>query len=276
VLDLEIATMFTLRIPLTLAAVDSIKADLRQACPDVKSSHRAEAVARGLGFRTNAALLAALRAPNSAMGMADGGAFTAYLAEHAFEVPPIEFYRAIGRSAMRAVLDREERLTWSGIGVGRPDRKSDGQWETIFEHHDRFLARRAEILDHRVIEEFLLALAFLAKVKTTKTVRPDTDSYRLKHIAENYSCNYAEGEPLGPSYVSNGALIAAAIHLGFRYRKYLDDLGYDYPNVTFSLSQRCLDDLDCEIRPNGARAQDRARRAEERRSGGPFGRWVAA
>ena len=53
--------MFDLRIPVTLANIKMIKANLLRALPDVKSSHRVEAMARGFGFSTNAALCAALK-----------------------------------------------------------------------------------------------------------------------------------------------------------------------------------------------------------------------
>ena len=55
--------MFVLRIPVTLSAIELIKADLTKHLSEVKSSHRVEAIGRGLGFRTYAALLAASRSP---------------------------------------------------------------------------------------------------------------------------------------------------------------------------------------------------------------------
>ena len=119
--------------------------------------------------------------------------------------------------------------------------------------------------DHAT-EQFLLSLAFLARVQPTKTIRPYTNSYWLKHIAENYGCTYPEGHELGPQYVSNPALIAAAIHAGFEYKTYVDELGYDSLNVRFNMSKTSLVDLDCAFRPNGGQAQDRGRRAEMRKS----------
>jgi hypothetical protein len=74
--------------------------------------------------------------------------------------------------------------------------------------------------------------------KRTKTVRSGNGSYRLKHVAENYVCAYPEGEKLGPDYVPNGMLIAAALHMGFKYKTHVDDLGYDTQNATFNMSRR--------------------------------------
>lgn len=264
--------MFTLQIPLTSAALDAIKADLRASLPEVKSSHRVEAAARGLGFRSHAALLMALKSPDSNLVAADGSTFRDYLTAHGFDAGAKPFFTAIARVAMRGVMEQEPKLAWNGIGAGRIERRADGTRPTAREHFTAFQARRQDLLQDRVIEEFLRALVFLPRVVRTKTVRNEAHSYRLKHIAENLACTYPDGDVLGPHYVSNGALIAAALHLGFRYRTFLDDLGYDSPNVTFNMSKRSLDDLDCEIRPDGARAEVRRRLEENRRYGWPFSR----
>ena len=197
--------MFTLNISVTSAGLDAIKAELTRTLPKVKSSHRCEAVARGLGFRTYAALLTATRSPGPAIATAHGEAFSAYLADHRFDVPPLPFYRAVARVEIRAVLDRIPKLTMHGIGVGRPRRMEDGKWEDRREHHARVLESREAFLSDHATEQFLLSLAFLARVQPTKTIRPYTNSYWLKHIAENYGCTYPEGHELGPQYVSNAA-----------------------------------------------------------------------
>jgi hypothetical protein len=41
--------MFVLRIPVTLSAVEQIKSGLTKSLPEVKSSHRVEALGRSLG-----------------------------------------------------------------------------------------------------------------------------------------------------------------------------------------------------------------------------------
>lgn len=145
---------------------------------------------------------------------------------------------------------------------GRPKRKEDGKWEDPREQYARVMESRGEFFEGHAAEEFLLSLAFLSQVHPTKTIRPNTSSYWIKHIAENFVCAYPEGDKLGPQYVSNGALIAAAIHAGFIFKTHTDELGYDSLNVSFNMSRRFLDDLDCKIRPTGARAQERQRREE--------------
>jgi hypothetical protein len=57
-------------------------------------------------------------------------------------------------------------------------------------------------------------------------------------------------------------LIAAAVHAGFKYKTYVDDFGYDLPNVNFNMSKRSIDELDFEIRPNMAATPHRIRRGQ--------------
>jgi hypothetical protein len=47
---------------ITLTDIEHMKGALRASLPDVKSSHRVEALARGLGWLTNASMRAALAA----------------------------------------------------------------------------------------------------------------------------------------------------------------------------------------------------------------------
>ncbi len=252
----EDATVFALRTPITIANLVEIKTDLAKALPQVKSSHRVEAFARGIGFRTHAALLAAAQSQHQIFGNANGSVFVSYLADHRFDIEPIHFYRVAARVAMRTVLEQVPKLTASGIGAGHRNRNPDGTLETWSEYHARFLKWHAELTHDFAIEEFLRALAFVQRVQAVKTIR-NCNSYGLKHMAENYICTYPEGAPLGPHYVSNGALIAAAVHAGFRYKTYVDDFGYVSLNVSFNMSKRSLDDLNHEIR----QGRDRRRAA---------------
>lgn len=50
-------------VSLTSASITTLKTSLRSEFPDVKSSHLTEALAHALGFRTNAALVAAMTGP---------------------------------------------------------------------------------------------------------------------------------------------------------------------------------------------------------------------
>lgn len=256
--------MFVLRISVTSLVVEKIKAELTKSLPDVKSSHRVEALGRGLGFRTYAALRSALHSDTPITVAVTAGIFSAYLKEHGFEVERPHLYRAAAQAAIQNILDTVPRLHIHGIGFGRPQRNADGLRQTPQQQYAEFLERRQECLGQDAAEAFLRSLALLARVKPTKTIRSGTGSYRLKHIAENYACTYPEGEALGPDYVPNGMLIAAALHMGFKYKTHVDDLGYDTQNASFNMSKVVIDDLDVEIRPRSGFAQDRARAREMR------------
>lgn len=243
--------MFALRIPVTLAAIDTIKLGLGKAMPQVKSSHRIEAAARGLGFQSHAAMRATVKTSGCAHATANWEPFVDYLEQKGFEVDASRFYTSCARVAMDAALLTVPRLTIFGIDTGRLERNPDGSIETLAQHRERVWQARAELRDDDGAEQFLLSLALMARIKPIKTIS-DSSSYWVKHIAENYTCTYPHGTRLGPSYVANGSLIAAAAHAGFVVREFPDS-----PNAVFNMSRRSLIDLDCEARPTGAYAEQR-------------------
>jgi hypothetical protein len=237
---LEDAPVFTLKIPVTPTSLDAIKAELTRTLSAVKSSHRCEAIARGLGFHTYAAIRAATQSPDPIIGTVEAAAFNSYLAEHGFEVSALPFYGACVRVALRAVMKKVPTLTAFGIGIGDPRRNADGSRESALERESRFTAGREELLDDQLVEPFLLSLAMLARIEPTKTFYTGTSSYGLKHVAERYACTYPDGTPLGPQYVTNGIFIAAAVHAGFDIKTYKDARGSVSPNVSFNMSKRSL------------------------------------
>jgi len=255
--------VFTLSIAITASNLDTIKLALTKALPDVKSSHRCEAIARGLGFRTYASLLEEVRSGREPVATADGAAFRQYLASQDFNVGSLAFYRAAGFAALKSVAEAHPRLTNHGIGIG-PPRNAGGYWQTAAERRSRFAEGRADLVSESSVEPFLLSLAFVQRVERTKSIRPSTNSYWLKHIAENYACTYPDGGELGPRYVANGLLIAAAMQAGFQIKTFIDDHGYESINAGFNMSKSSLYELDCEIRPDGARAQSRRARERQR------------
>lgn len=261
-----------LSIKLGPSSVDVMKGFMTRALPDVKSMHRCEALARGLGYRTYAALLAS----GDVTAGVDSGAFLGYLAEHGFEVEGYHVFRAAALSALHDVADAHPRLTVWGIGVGEYRRAENGRPETRQSYVERVRQARHALTSDVSTAPFLLSLALLQRLPSTGTVRPGPGSYRLKHIAENYACQYPSGEALGPQYVPNGLLIAAACHAGFRFKEYRsEESGVPEINVSFNMPKRAIVDLDCEIRPDGAAAQDRAARAEWRRQYRPLTKSLA-
>lgn len=80
-------------------------------------------------------------------------------------------------------------------------------------------------------DECSKALQFLTHVQKRKTNNPRVGtSYGLKHRAQGFIRSTA-GAP-SDGYVSNGALICAAVHLGFEPKH------WGSPNVTFNMSSR--------------------------------------
>jgi hypothetical protein len=69
-------------------------------------------------------------------------------------------------------------------------------------------------------DEVATAVAFLSFPKPIQT--PSVNSYSLKHAAENWGARHGMR-----AYISNGALIVAAVELGLAVRPY----GPDCPNV---------------------------------------------
>jgi hypothetical protein len=261
--------MFTLNLCFTFDRLEAIKDELTRVLPEVKSSHRCEALGRGLGFKTYASALTATKSGRVGVSTLCGNRFTNYLTDHGFGASAKSLYEAAAKIALRDIAERTPKLTVWGIGIQRPAPKQGGGWEDARDLNAKFVKARRELIDDSSVEPFLASLAFLARVTPTKTIRSGTGSYWLKHIAENYACTYPDGEELGPTYVPNGVFIAAALHGGFRMKTYVDDHGYDEPNVSFNMSRPGLEDLDCEIRPGGAYAE--ARRYKRRRaSGGVF------
>lgn len=255
--------MLELKIELNCSTLEAAKRELLNKLPQVKSSHRCEALGRGLGYGSYSAAKSASQNTSQSVTIS-GGAFHLYLRDHGFSVSPNVLYRAIGKVALAHVVEANEHLSVWGIGFGRSHRKPDGKWEDARERYTRFKENRAELLSDASVTPFLLSVALLERVARTKTIRKGTGSYWVKHIAENFDCTYPDGEKLGPHYVPNGVLIAAAIHSGFKQKSHFDELGYHSLNVTFNMSKPCLEDLDYVIRPDSSRSQDR-RRAEERR-----------
>ena len=190
---------------LSLIDVDAIKAQLLRLLPDVKSSHRVEALARGLGYGTNAALRADLSNGPQEREVIDD-AFAAYLAEHGFSdvredilKDAIECSRySVELSAIAAVLSKEPDLFPNGYRT--PNDK------------DEDVARsRASMLSSGYAGEFSRACEYLNQVGRRARVNKDATSYGWKHQVERFHKEQHDRN----TYVSNGMFIVAAIHLGF-------------------------------------------------------------
>jgi hypothetical protein len=81
-------------------------------------------------------------------------------------------------------------------------------------------------------EIFVKICDWLETVNIKKIKGINTSSYYIKHIVE---------EVIG-GYVSNGILIAAAIHYGFKYKLYDKN-----PNVNFNMSKRSIKNITKDL-----------------------------
>lgn len=86
--------------------------------------------------------------------------------------------------------------------------------------HKNFPENRADFLKRDAAEEFVRAAEWLAAEVARGTLGRSKGSYSLKHDAE---------EATG-GYISNGMLIAAAIHMGLKVRRIPDT-----PNAEISI-----------------------------------------
>lgn len=235
--------MFTLQILIAFPEqIDSIKADLTKYYPDIKSSHRVEALARALGFKTYAALRAAdLFWDGPIHAKIDWDAFSNYLVQKGFNPTAKPLYLAVGRSAIRLILSEYPNLTYEGAGINTEHHKG----ETTQEYVARFRKAREDMLLDSSVEEFLRAYSVVSRISGTRTITKKRGAYGLKHIAEKAKIVYPDGEVSPPSYVCTGSLIFAAMNSGFYYKEIEGS-----QSVYFNMLQKSIEELDREIRPD--------------------------
>jgi hypothetical protein len=196
--------------------LDPLKGQLLALVPQAQASHRAEALARGLGFGSNAALRAEVAA-GPAHCEVDNRAFVDFLASR--DVPDVPYdtlseavvrvKRPDLRAAIAAVMDREPELGSRGY------RTWDGRL-TARENAEIFRLNREEMLKAHSVEEFVRAIAFLETKEKARTVKRKGTSYGYKHDAERF---HEAQAPRANPYVANGLFIAAALHLGFTVKR---------------------------------------------------------
>ena len=132
-------------------------------------------------------------------------------------------------TAIRAVMDREPKLSTHGIGLRFAANVSPTERLALFEE------ARTEMLSDCCLEEFEHCCRWLGWVRRTKHVNWRVgSSYGLKHRVEDYWHKHFPDEHY---YVSNGMFIAAAVHLGFKVEQidstlnaYLNISSRDFPD----------------------------------------------
>jgi hypothetical protein len=211
-------------VAIDLNSVPSMKYDLREVLPEVPSAQRVEALARGLGANSNAALRASLRAGPCKVQPNDL-AFRAYLASRGFEASDRILARTVARQGIRQSMALEDQLTTTGFGVAW------GNYKTAEAGRGAFVEKRSNLLTDQCADQFELAMIYLSQLKIRKTLNRDYSTYNLKHQAENISRERGLFTHLG-DYVCNGVLIAAAICAGFTVRRIAWDSTNGFVNAT--------------------------------------------
>jgi hypothetical protein len=209
-----------MHLVLQLSGIPQVKARLAKVYPDTKPTHRMEATARGLGYKTYAALLTDLNlgpikvtADDEALCRALG-----VLAESTTGRPIRGLSRAVAKSMLAPVLDEHPELTQHGFDSIWHGSKDDLR-KPIEEREAMFAERRKEAYESDwAADQFELALIFLGAQTKIKTMNLRESSYGLKHRAENLSREFGMFKHLG-DYVSNGMLIAAAYSTGFSVKR---------------------------------------------------------
>ncbi|WP_428304411.1 hypothetical protein [Lacipirellula sp.] len=130
------------------------------------------------------------------------------------------FVNEISEENLGAVMERCPNLGAFGFG-------SFGQYHPEFPGNatKELKQDRGELL--RGFAQFQTACEWLAKIEKSRSTNQTCSSYALKHRVERF---YA------PFYCCNGAFIAAAIHMGFKWVE-------DGPNACFNMKQASLDRL---------------------------------
>jgi len=118
----------------------------------------------------------------------------------------------------KKVIEKEPSLT--GIGVNSLHRIKLNESISIDEAKERLKRERESFLLR--FDEFLICCDWLAKFEKVRT--PQFSSYYLKHVIEK----------LADSYISNGALIAAAFHLDLPIKFFPGS-----PNINVGISKKC-------------------------------------
>lgn len=234
--------------------IDWMKADLTKYFPDIKSSHRVEALARALGFKTYASLRAVdLFFDGPIHADVDWAAFNDYLSEKGFRPTAKPLFLAAGRASIRLTLSMKDwdyqNLTREGFGIN----KSHHEGETPQARAERFRKAREDMLSDSSVEEFLRSYSVVSRIPKTRTITKKRGAYNLKHIAEKATIFYPDGETSPPQYVCTGSVIFAALSAGFWFKPPTEDT----QSVNFNMLQSAIEDLDCEIRPDSAVARDR-------------------
>ena len=166
-----------------------------------------------------------------------------WLHEKGLEASPLSFHLAMSNYSTLEALSRWPDLNGSGLMVVVDGRKTPWLYGTRQSPRTdpEFQIERRNGFDELLNceDEVIRGFALCSHFQKTKTECKNYGSYRAKHLAENVAYTLADGTHLDFSYVSNGAMIVAAIASGFHL--YAGDHGR--LNPSFNLSKRSINNL---------------------------------
>ena len=191
-------------VDIKVADLEAIKRDIAHHTPHASASHRAEAMARGFGFGTYAALRSAL-ATGPVRVPVHASAFSRFLSErgcsttefgpkhHAGSLTPLHL--AVLALWIRPVLEGHPHLNRNGLAPIR-----FGEWDKGFwtprrlaamcaspEGKERLAADRTAMLSASALAEFGRCMEFLSRTHRLKQATAKSrDSYGLKHAVERW------------------------------------------------------------------------------------------
>ena len=153
-----------------------------------------------------------------------GESYTAARSQLLGEAPPDSLPRA--RGLVQVAIEREPRVTAFGLGVYDQSKKTADAIDKEFKQD------RAYLLSDAGLDEVEACARWLDLQLRTKTFNRQHTSYGYKHNVERWSGRVLKND----RHICNGALIAAALGMGFDFKP---DHGGS-PNVWLNLSERRL------------------------------------
>ena len=223
-----------MHLELSIDDLPYLKTNLKKYHPEAQASRRIEAAARGLGFKSYAALLHKLKQGPTLVEISDANFCQFLEAQEADGTRNRSLSRSMLRIATNKILEQEPRITARGFDSLRPQTNSEMKM-SLEERQAAFEERRNETTRDLEMDELELALIYLDMQDARKTLNKDYSSYSLKHRAENLSRKQKQYTHLG-DYVSNGMLIIAAKIRGFKCKQ----VSYQSPNAFFNISSKTV------------------------------------
>lgn len=232
--------------------VEALKKGASKHLAYIPPGLRMEVIARGLGFKT----WAAMKVSPLVRQKAELGPAIDFASDKGTTFNPLDFHLAMAEATLLRVAELTPELHLHGIHSGYFTPTGDEaltirhQYPTSDYFRQASLWREAKFSESRtkLIEsdqagQVLRAMATFAALSPTKTVGAKArSSYGLKHVAEKITFDLGEGVILAPNYVSNVDAIIAAIDAGFPIKHH----GQNGPNISVGITAASIRTVEAE------------------------------